>query len=48
MTCDPAVCRDETCPCQDGDPCHYLDLPGSPAMRRWWEDETDAVPAATD
>lgn len=23
---------DETCPCQDGDPCHYVDLPGSPAM----------------
>lgn len=23
---------DPTCPCQDGDPCHYEDLPGSPAM----------------
>lgn len=22
-----------TCPCQDGDACHYVDLPGSPAMR---------------
>ncbi len=24
---------DPCCPCQDGDPCHYVDLPGSPAMR---------------
>lgn len=23
---------DPTCPCQDGDACHYIDLPGSPAM----------------
>lgn len=23
---------DPTCPCQDGDACHYVDLPGSPAM----------------
>ncbi len=27
-------CRhgDPFCPCQDGDPCHYEDAPGSPAM----------------
>jgi hypothetical protein len=24
---------DPLCPCPDGDPCHYVDLPGSPAMR---------------
>lgn len=23
---------DPFCPCQDGDACHYVDLPGSPAM----------------
>jgi len=23
---------DPLCPCQDGDPCHYVDLPDSPAM----------------
>ena len=23
---------DPCCPCQDGDSCHYVDLPGSPAM----------------
>lgn len=23
---------DPFCPCQDGDPCHYVDQPGSPAM----------------
>lgn len=27
------ICDDSTCPCQDGDPCHYKDLPGSPAMK---------------
>jgi hypothetical protein len=25
---------DETCPCPDGDACHYADMPGSPAMAR--------------
>lgn len=25
--------NDPYCPCQDGDACHYRDLPGSPAMR---------------
>jgi len=25
---------DPLCPCQDGDACHYRDLPGSPAMQR--------------
>jgi len=24
---------DPYCPCQDGDACHYIDLPGSPAMK---------------
>jgi hypothetical protein len=24
---------DPYCPCQDGDACHYVDLPGSPAMK---------------
>jgi hypothetical protein len=24
---------DPTCPCPDGDPCHYVDLPGSPGMK---------------
>lgn len=28
----PCIGRDPTCPCQDGDACHYVDLPGSPAM----------------
>lgn len=23
--------NDRLCPCQDGDACHYVDLPGSPA-----------------
>lgn len=26
------VCSDAACPCIDGDPCHYRDLPDSPAM----------------
>ena len=25
-------CGDPACPCQDGDACHYVDLPGRPAM----------------
>lgn len=25
-------CTDQACPCQDGDACHYVDLPDSPAM----------------
>lgn len=25
--------NDPYCPCQDGFACHYVDLPGSPAMR---------------
>ena len=25
---------DPYCPCQDGDCCHYVDTPGSPAMPR--------------
>ena len=31
---DAAACAfgDPTCPCQDGDACHYVDLPDSPAM----------------
>lgn len=29
----PCAFGDPTCPCQDGDSCHYVDLPGSPAMR---------------
>ena len=24
--------NDPYCPCQDGDACHYADMPGSPAM----------------
>lgn len=30
----PGVCAfgDRFCPCQDGDACHYVDAPGSPAM----------------
>lgn len=28
----PCPHGDPTCPCQDGDACHYVDLPGSPAM----------------
>ena len=26
--------NDPYCPCQDGDACHYVDLPGSPAFVR--------------
>lgn len=28
------ICKggDPFCPCQDGDACHYVDMPGSPAM----------------
>lgn len=25
--------NDPGCPCQDGDACHYVDMPGSPAMK---------------
>lgn len=28
------VGNDPACPCQDGDACHYVDVDGSPAMRR--------------
>ena len=28
----PCIGNDPACPCQDGDACHYIDLPGSPAM----------------
>jgi hypothetical protein len=24
--------NDPACPCQDGDACHYRDIPGSPAL----------------
>jgi hypothetical protein len=24
---------DPYCPCQDDDACHYVDMPGSPAMK---------------
>jgi hypothetical protein len=30
MTC---IGNDAFCPCHDGDACHYVDLPGSPAMK---------------
>jgi len=30
----PAACGEPSCPCQDGDPCHYEDYDGKPAMRR--------------
>jgi hypothetical protein len=29
---DGVPCPDPLCPCQDGDACHYRDLPRSPAM----------------
>ncbi len=29
---DPCPFGDPYCPCPDGDACHYVDLPGSPAM----------------
>ena len=29
---DPCAFGDPYCPCQDGDACHYVDVPGSPAM----------------
>jgi len=29
----PCIGKDRYCPCQDGDACHYVALPGSPAMR---------------
>lgn len=28
----PCIGNDPLCPCQDGDVCHYRDLPDSPAM----------------
>ena len=28
----PCIGNDPSCPCQDGDVCHYVDAPGSPAM----------------
>jgi hypothetical protein len=31
---DPCPFGDPYCPCVDGDACHYVDLPGSPAMAR--------------
>ncbi len=33
LKCEPSPCigNDPHCPCQDGDACHYRDLPGSPA-----------------
>lgn len=30
---DECIGNDPYCPCQDGFACHYVDLPGSPAMR---------------
>ena len=30
------VCRDDTCPCRDGDLCHYVADGDTPAMRRSW------------
>lgn len=30
---DGCAYGDRTCPCQDGDLCHYVDAPGSPAMQ---------------
>ena len=27
----PCIGNDPGCPCQDGDACHYRDIPGSPA-----------------
>lgn len=29
----PCIGNDPGCPCQDGDACHYVDMPGSPAMK---------------
>lgn len=31
-TGQPCPFGDPYCPCQDGDACHYVSLPGSPAM----------------
>lgn len=42
MTCR-VRCQDPTCPCPDGDACHYEDLPGSLAMRPSWEQSVDVV-----
>jgi hypothetical protein len=30
----PHTCAGSTCPCQDGDPCHYEDWQGTEAMAR--------------
>jgi hypothetical protein len=30
----PCIGNDPLCPCQDGDACHYRDLPGSPKWPR--------------
>lgn len=32
-TSRPCIGNDPGCPCQDGDACHYVDMPGSPAMK---------------
>jgi hypothetical protein len=29
---EPCAGNDPTCPCQDGDPCHYEDFSGTPAF----------------
>jgi hypothetical protein len=29
---EPCAFGDPLCPCQDGDSCHYRDIPDSPAM----------------
>lgn len=41
------TCRfgDATCPCQDGDSCHYVDQPGSPAMRPPEGEDIDLPPS---
>ena len=36
-TLSPCIGSDPSCPCQDGDACHYRDAPGSPA----WPIRTD-------
>lgn len=45
MTCPHG---DASCPCQDGDACHYVDLPGSPAMPAPDTVELNAQDAATE
>lgn len=38
---------DPYCPCQDGDACHYVDVPGSPAMTPPGEQRDSGVDLST-